>query len=124
MSKLSLIFVAGGLGALARFGLGNLIHRWYEGPFPLGTFVINVLGCLMFGFVWSLAEGRSLISVEHRAIILTGFMGAFTTFSTFAFETDGLIRDTEWLMAAGNIVGQVVLGLIAVTVGMAAGRLL
>ena len=123
MSKLSLIFVAGGLGALARLGLGSLIHRWYEGAFPLGTFVINILGCLLFGMIWSLAEDREIIKEEHRAIILTGFMGAFTTFSTYAFETTGLMRDSAWLMAIANVLGQTILGLIAVTAGMAAGRL-
>ena len=123
MSKLSLLFVAGGLGALARFGLSSVIHRWYEGSFPLGTFVINILGCLLFGMIWSLAEDREIIKVEYRAIILTGFMGAFTTFSTYAFETTGLMRDSAWLMAIANVLGQTILGLIAVTVGMAAGRL-
>ena len=123
MSKLSLLFVAGGLGALARFGLSSVIHRWYEGSFPLGTFVINILGCLLFGMIWSLAEDREIIKVEYRAIILTGFMGAFTTFSTYAFETTGLMLDSAWLMAIANVLGQTILGLIAVTVGMAAGRL-
>jgi len=123
MSKFILVFVAGGLGALARFGIGGFIHHWYQGAFPLGTFVINIAGCLLFGFIWSLAEDRAIISVEHRAIILTGFVGAFTTFSTFAFETTGLMRDSEWVMAIGNILGQITLGFLAVTVGLATGRL-
>ena len=123
MSKFILVFVAGGLGALARFGIGGFIHYWYEGAFPLGTFVINIAGCLLFGFIWSLGENRAIISVEHRAIILTGFVGAFTTFSTFAFESTGLMRDSEWAMAIGNILGQITLGFLAVTIGLATGRL-
>ena len=122
MNKLVWLFLAGGIGVLARYGLGALVHRWYGGHFPLGTFVINVLGCLIFGFFWSLAEERMVISAETRVILLTGFMGAFTTFSTYAFETTGLIRDGQWMMVAGNIVGQTILGLVAILGGMAVGR--
>ena len=123
MSKLIWLFIAGGFGVLARFGLGGLIQRWYGGAFPLGTFIINVLGCLLFGIIWSLSEERLVISGETRFILLTGFMGAFTTFSTFAFETSGLMRDSEWLLLAGNVLGQTFLGLVAVVGGMAIGRL-
>ena len=124
MTKLVLMFAAGGLGAMARFGLGGLIQRWLGGGFPYATFVINVLGCLMFGLIWSLAEDRLVISGETRLILLTGFMGSFTTFSTFAFETTGLLRNSEWFFAMGNILGQTILGLLAVVGGMALGRLL
>ena len=124
MTKLVLMFAAGGLGAMARFGLGGLIQRWLGGGFPYGTFVINVLGCLMFGLIWSLAEDRLVISGDTRLILLTGFMGSFTTFSTFAFETTGLLRNSEWFFAMGNILGQTILGLLAVVGGMALGRLL
>ncbi len=124
MQKLVWLFIAGGLGVLARFGLGGLVQRYYSGSFPLGTFVINVLGCFSFGIIWSLAEERMVISGETRFLLLTGFMGAFTTFSTYAFETSGLMRDSEWLLAAGNVLGQTFLGLVAIIVGMAIGRLL
>lgn len=124
MNKLIWLFIAGGFGVLARFGLGGVIQRWYGSTFPIGTFVINVLGCLLFGVIWSLAEERLVISSETRFILLTGFMGAFTTFSTFAFETSGLMRDSEWLLAMSNVLGQTLLGLVAVVGGMAIGRLL
>ena len=123
MNKLFWLFIAGGFGVLARFILGGLIQRWYGGTFPLGTFIINVLGCLLFGIIWSLAEERLVISGDTRFILLTGFMGAFTTFSTFAFETSGLMRDSEWLLTMGNVLGQTFLGLVAIVGGMAIGRL-
>ena len=63
------------------------------------------------------------MSGETRFILLTGFMGAFTTFSTFAFETSGLMRDSEWLFAMTNVFGQLILGFVAVVGGMAIGRL-
>ena len=123
-TKLMWLFAAGGLGALARYGLGGFVQRWYGSEWPVGTFVVNLLGCLAFGFVWTLADERLIISGETRFIILTGFMGAFTTFSTFAFETSGLLRDAQWWSAAGNVLGHNVLGVAAVIAGMALSKLL
>lgn len=123
-TKLMWLFAAGGLGALARYGLGGLVQRWYGSEWPVGTFMVNLLGCLAFGFVWTLADERLIISGETRFIILTGFMGAFTTFSTFAFETSGLLRDAQWWSAAGNVLGHNVLGVAAVIAGMALSKLL
>ncbi|MBZ0302744.1 MAG: CrcB family protein, partial [Anaerolineae bacterium] len=85
---------------------------------------VNVLGSFLFGLIWSLAEGRLAITPQTRTIILTGFMGAFTTFSTFMFETGGLMRDAQWLLAAGNVALQVTLGLICLFIGLAVGQLL
>ena len=123
-TKLLWLFAAGGLGTLARFGLGGFVQRLCGSEFPFGTIVVNLVGCLLFGFVWTLADERLLISGETRFIILTGFMGAFTTFSTFAFETSGLLRDAEWWSAAGNVLGHNVLGVAGVILGMALGKLL
>lgn len=123
MRKLVWLFIAGGCGVLARYWLGGLVQRWTGGSFPWGTFAVNVAGCLAFGFVWSLAEQRLVISGETRFLLLTGFMGAFTTFSTYAFETSGLIRDTQWWLATGNLFGQMAVGLGALLLGMALGRL-
>ena len=92
--------------------------------FAWGTASVNVLGCLLFGIVWSMAEEGTTMSGETRAIILTGFMGAFTTFSTFIFESGEMIRDAQWLMALGNVAGQTVVGLAVFFAGLAIGRLL
>lgn len=120
--KLLWLSLAGALGTLARYALGGAVHRLLGADFPWGTLAVNVLGCLLFGLVWSLAEERLLISGPARFIILTGFMGAFTTFSTFAFETSAQLRDAEGLLAAANVTGQVVLGIAAVVAGIALGR--
>jgi fluoride exporter len=120
--KLTLIALAGAVGTLARFWLQGFVQRLTGGGFPWGTFAVNVLGCFLFGVVWSMAEERLVISGETRLIILTGFMGAFTTFSTFAFETGEQLRESQWLYAAGNVGGQVVLGVLALFLGMALGR--
>ena len=104
---------SGGCGTLARYALSGVAQRIYLGELPVGTFAVNVVGCLLFGFVWTLADERLIISGETRFIILTGFMGAFTTFSTFAFESSALLRDSEWLLAAGNVLGHNLIGILA-----------
>ena len=124
MIKIGWLLLAGSCGTLARYTLAGAAQRVYGGELPVGTFVVNVLGCLLFGFIWTLADERLIISGETRFLILTGFMGAFTTFSTFAFESSALLRDSEWLLAAGNILGHNVIGVFAILFGMALGRLI
>lgn len=120
--KLLLLAAAGAAGTLARFGLSGLVQRLGPTDFPWGTFAVNALGCLLFGVVWSLAEERLVISGATRLVVLVGFMGAFTTFSTFAFETVQLLDDSQWLAAAGNLLLQNVAGVALVLLGIALGR--
>lgn len=122
--KLTWIALAGALGTLARYGLGGLMHRLLPAAFPWGTLAVNLLGSFAFGLVWALAVERSLLSGEVRLIVLVGFMGAFTTFSTFMFETGQLLRDSQWLLAAGNMLVQNLAGILAVFLGWALARAL
>jgi len=92
------------------------------GAGALGTLAVNGLGCFLFGVVWTLAEERLVVSGETRLILLVGFMGAFTTFSTYAFETSAMLRDAEWLLAASNVLSQNVLGVLCFFLGAAVGR--
>jgi CrcB protein len=124
VDKIIGIAVAGALGSLARYWLGGLVQQVFNSSFPAGTFAVNMIGSFLFGVVWSLAEERLVISSEARTIILAGFMGAFTTFSTFMFETGAFLRDSQWLLAFGNIAAQVFVGLICLFVGLALGRVL
>ncbi len=123
ITKLLWIFLAGGLGTLARYGLAGLVQRLSDSELPFGTFSVNSLGCLLFGLVWGLAGERLVISGETRFIILTGFMGAFTTFSTFAFETGAMLRDAQWWYAAGNLLAHNVVGITAALLGIMLARL-
>ncbi len=100
------------------------MHRMLPWPFPWGTLTVNLAGSFLFGLVWALATERSVISGDVRIIVLAGFMGAFTTFSTFMFETGELIKDSQWLLAAGNLAIQNVLGLAAVFASWALVRAL
>jgi fluoride exporter len=120
--KLMLLAAAGAVGTLARYGLGGLVQRVAGDGFPWGTLAVNVGGCFLFGLVWMLAEERSLIGPEARIIILIGFMGAFTTFSTFAYETGAMIEDGQYLRACGNMAVQNGLGLAAMFMGFFVGR--
>lgn len=122
--KLILVALAGAVGTLCRYGLGNLVHRWLGAGFPWGTVCVNLVGSFAFGLVWALAVQRAVIGPEARLIILTGFMGAFTTFSTFMFETGELLRGGQWLFAMGNLALQNIIGLLAVLAGMALARAL
>ena len=121
--RLAWLAVAGAVGTLARYGLSWLVQRWQPATFPWGTLAVNGLGCLLFGVVWAMAEERMLISGSTRVVLLVGFMGAFTTFSTFAFETTQMLDDSQWLLAAANVLAQNVGGVVCVLVGIALGKL-
>ena len=115
---LILLAVAGAAGALCRFGLGGLVQRLAGDRFPAGTMAVNLLGCLLFGLAWGWFESRAGASPQARAVVLTGFMGAFTTFSTFAFETANLLQTGQWLAAVLNVAVQSVLGVVLVIIGL------
>jgi len=122
--KLLLIALAGGLGTLARYGLGGLVQRWAGPGFPWATVVVNILGCFLFGVVWAMAGERLSVGSEVRTVLLIGFMGAFTTFSTFISETGQLLADSEWALASGNVLLQNALGVAVFFLGLAAGKAL
>jgi CrcB protein len=123
-TKLILIAAAGAGGTLARYFVSGLSHRVLGADFAYGTLAVNVAGSLLFGIVWALSEERMAIPVLARTVILVGFMGAFTTFSTFAFETMNYIRDSQFLLALMNISSNCLLGFAAVIGGMWIARAL
>ena len=122
MKELVWLATAGALGTLCRYGLSGIVQRAGAARFPWGTWSVNALGCFLFALVWALAEERLVISGQTRFIILTGFMGAFTTFSTMAFETGELLRESEWLLAMANLAGQNCVGLACLYLGFVAAR--
>ena len=124
IAKLGLLALAGALGTLARYGTVVFVERHATGAFPWPVFTVNMIGCFLFGFVFAVAEQRAGWSVDTRLIVLTGFMGAFTTFSAFAHNSESLLRESQWVLAASNIVAQNVLGVLLLMAGVAAGKLL
>jgi CrcB protein len=120
----ALIGASGAVGALARYHLQGLVHRLYAGAFPLGTFVVNISGCFLLGLLFSALTERFTVSADLRAALTVGLLGAYTTFSTFALETVGLGEAEKLGLAVLNVVLSVVVGLVAVRIGMTLGRAL
>ena len=111
------IAIGGAIGSVARYLLTGLVVRHSGSLFPLGTFVVNVIGCGVFGALAGLASSRLSFSPEVRLFWFTGILGGFTTFSSYAFESFALVREGHFLAAGANIAGQVVLGLIVLAAG-------
>ncbi len=124
MLNLLSVGIGGFLGAIARYGLSGLVHRYSEGEFPYGTLVVNVLGCLAIGVLMSLVEDRQLFRPEMRSFLMIGLLGSFTTFSTLGYETFELLRASEFQFAFLNVAANVVLGITAVALGRMAVRIL
>lgn len=120
--KWLLLAAAGGCGALARYGLAGLVQRLASVGVPVGTLVVNVVGCLGAGFAWAWMEQVGVLSSEWRAIVLIGFFGAFTTFSTYALETVMLMRGGQWLNAGGNLLLHNLMGIAALLLGILMAR--
>jgi CrcB protein len=114
------IAVGGALGSVARYLLSTFVLRVSGTLFPLGTFVVNVIGCLVFGAIAGATTQRAAISPTTRLFLLTGVLGGFTTFSSYAFESFLLVRDGQMAWAAINIAGQVIAGLAGMWVGYVA----
>ncbi|HXD74347.1 MAG TPA: fluoride efflux transporter CrcB [Vicinamibacterales bacterium] len=106
------VAVGGAIGSMARYLLTGLVVRASGPAFPLGTFVVNLIGCAAFGALAGAASTRLSLAPEVRLFWFTGILGGFTTFSSYAFESFALIREGQVLAAGANIVGQVVLGLV------------
>lgn len=108
----------GFIGALARYGLGGLVHRQLPlSVFPYGTLAVNLLGCFLIGALAGFGESRQLFGPGFRLFVLIGMLGGFTTFSTFGYETIAMMRDAEYLRAAGNVGLHIVFGLGLVWLG-------
>jgi fluoride exporter len=120
--NLLLVSVGGALGSAARYLLSMFILRVSGTSFPLGTFAVNLLGCVVFGVIAGAAEHRVPLAPASRAFLLVGVLGGFTTFSSYAFESFALIRDGQLFAASLNIAGQVVTGLAGLAIGFAVAR--
>ncbi|MCA0333837.1 MAG: fluoride efflux transporter CrcB [Bacteroidetes bacterium] len=117
--KFVYIFLGSGLGGLIRFGLGRWINSWHNSNFPFGTFVVNILACLVLGFVVGLADNRQLISTESKLFWVIGFCGGFSTFSTFSNETLTLYQSGNHIVNITYIVTSVIVCLVATYFGFA-----
>jgi len=115
--RLFFVGIGGFFGAIARYVTGAFIGQHWGRSFPLGTFVVNVFGSFLIGFLMPLLTERLIVSPQLRLMLVVGFLGAYTTFSTFEYETGALLRDGEWLFAILNITLSVVLGFLGLKLG-------
>jgi len=115
---LAYVALGGALGALARYGISGWVYDRMGENFPWGTLVVNLVGCLALGLVIRWLQ-VSAVAPELRPFLTIGVLGAFTTFSTFSYETVALLQEGQWLRAGLYMGGSVVLGLIAMVAGMA-----
>lgn len=127
LGRLALIALGGGLGAVGRYGLDLAARSLWPaltGRFPLGILIVNVLGCLLFGWIMGAAGGAGGLSEGRRLFLLTGLLGGFTTFSTFSHDTARLLASGTTGPALLNVFGSLILGVAAVLAGLWLGRLM
>jgi len=122
--KILYVGLGGFIGAALRYLTSGIVGRIFsQGSFPYGTFAVNMLGCLLIGFFAGLADSRELFTATSRAFVFTGLLGAFTTFSTFSYETMGLFQNGQTSPALTNLGLQILIGLLAVWGGIQLSRL-
>jgi fluoride exporter len=116
--------LAGVLGTLSRYGLSGLVQRMTGAGFPYGTLTVNILGSLLIGLIMQIGLSTDIIPRTLRLAVTLGFLGAFTTFSTFSYETIRFMEDGAWLMASLNILANLGLCLLSTFLGMTIGRII
>jgi CrcB protein len=115
--NLVIIGIGGFIGAIARYVIAQWIGQKWGRSFPLGTFFVNVSGSFFIGLFMTLLTERFMANPQWRLLLVVGFLGAYTTFSTFEYETGSLIKDGEWIIAAMNVTLSVFLGFAALKIG-------
>ena len=113
-----LYLIAGGIvGTLARYVLAGVIDHRTGSPFPWGTLAVNVIGCLVIGFLDVILEKKFVLGLNYRLLLMTGFCGAFTTFSTLILDTAHLLKTNQFMVAFGNVMVSFAIGFAAFKLG-------
>jgi len=123
MTNLLVIGVGGFIGAILRYLISGYFYNLYGNKFPYGTLAVNIIGCLILGFFITLAEGKFIVSPQMKSFVAIGLLGAFTTFSTFSFETLVLLQRELYISAFLNIFISISAGLLAVWLGIILAKL-
>jgi fluoride exporter len=119
-----MLAIGGAAGAIARYQLAAVIQARVAVGFPYGTFIVNITGCLIMGFVTALLTERLVVNPNWRFLIPIGFVGAYTTFSTFELETFRAVSEGAWSIAGANVAGSCVAGYVALWAGFLIARVL
>lgn len=123
MKQLLLVFLGGGLGSTLRYLISRYLNPLFDN-FYLGTFTVNVLGCLIIGLILGFALKENFLNQNHILFLATGFCGGFTTFSAFALEQNELLRSGQFLNLIIYLTASIVLGILAVVLGLWAAKAL
>ena len=124
MVKLLNLIIGGAAGTVARYVLAGVVYRFAGTSFPYGTLIVNVSGCFILGFLASLSDKKFILSPDARLLLMIGFCGAFTTFSTLIFESDNLLKHGQAIRAFTNIFASVILGFILFRAGSLLGEII
>ncbi len=118
LKTLLIVGLGGGIGSALRYFTSVAIHKFYGSTFPLATFVVNSVGCFIFGLLFAYFSKHAEQSEQLRFFLITGFCGGYTTFSTFSAENFHLIESGNYFIPAINITVSVLFGILAVFIGM------
>lgn len=124
MTKIVYLILGGAAGTLARYFLSSSIYGWWGVNFPYGTLVVNYAGCFIIGVLSGISDKRLLIGPHARTLLMVGFCGAFTTFSTFILETNNLLKDGEVFKAFLNVLLSVAAGFVIFRIGLLLGEII
>lgn len=122
MTRYLLILIGGGTGALARYAAASAVMTRFGGRFPLGTFLVNVTGSFLIGFLMTILTERFKLDPNWRLLLVVGFLGGYTTFSSFEWETFTAVREGAHWVGALNVIASVAFGYAAVWLGAVLGR--
>jgi len=124
MIKFINLVIGGAAGTIARYLLAGAVYRFTGTGFPYGTLIVNISGCFILGFLASLSDKKFMLGPDARLLLMIGFCGAYTTFSTLIFETDNLVRNGQAIRAFTNIFASIILGFILFRIGTFIGEII
>ncbi len=124
LQKLALLAAAGAAGTLGRYALAGFIQQRTDFLFPLGTLFVNIAGCFLAGLCYSILQEKAIFTAQVRIILLIGFFGAFSTFSSYMLETAEMTQSGQWGLALANILLENILGFLFMVTGILAGKFL